>query len=201
MSTGKFNNTYRIASARAQWWDYSSNAAYFITICTHNRLHFFGKIISNNMQLSQMGNFAQSCWFQIPNHFPFVQLGAFVVMPNHIHGIIIINKSNDGTPNLSSQNLLPPMVETLNFASLPPPPQQQQQQQQTNKFGPQSQNLASIVRGYKIGVTKHSKNTNPDFKWQARYHDHIIRNDAEYQRINDYIETNPLKWENDKFFK
>lgn len=70
-----------------------------------------------------------------------------------------------------------------------------------NKFGPQSQNLASIVRGYKIGATKQSKMIYPNFKWQSRYHDHIIRNDIEYQRINDYIETNPLNWENDKFFK
>jgi hypothetical protein len=61
--------------------------------------------------------------------------------------------------------------------------------------------LASIVRGYKIGVTKHSKIINPEFRWQPRFHDHIIRNDAEYQRINDYIETNPLNWEKDIFFK
>ncbi|MEQ8582643.1 MAG: transposase [Marinoscillum sp.] len=187
-----FNNKYRIASARAPWWDYGSNAAYFITICTHGRVHFFGEIASDQMILSEMGVHAQSCWYEIPNHFPFVQLGAFVVMPNHIHGIIIIDK-----PGVLNQE----SVETQNFASLPQRTSRQFQTPSLNKFGPQSQNLASIVRGYKIGVTKNSKIINPDFKWQSRYHDHIIRDDAEYQRINDYIENNPANWNDDKFFK
>jgi REP element-mobilizing transposase RayT len=91
----KFKNKYRISSARLQTWDYANNGAYFITICTQNRLHFFGTIQNQEMQLSEIGKFAEQYWYEIPNHFPFIELGNFVVMPNHVHGILIIDKMND----------------------------------------------------------------------------------------------------------
>jgi len=91
----KFQNKYRIPSARLQNWDYSSNGAYFITICTQNREHYFGEIKDAAMQISTIGQLAEQYWKEIPNHFPFVELGNFVVMPNHIHGILIINKLHD----------------------------------------------------------------------------------------------------------
>ena len=91
----KFQNKYRIPSARLQTWDYANNGAYFITICTQNREHFFGNIKNGNMQLSEIGKLAQQFWYEIPNHFPMVELGNFVVMPNHVHGILIIDKTND----------------------------------------------------------------------------------------------------------
>ena len=90
----KFKNKYRISSARLQSWDYSNNGAYFITICTQNRNHFFGKIQNQEMHLSEIGKLAEKYWLEIPEHFPFVELGNFVVMPNHFHGILIINKIN-----------------------------------------------------------------------------------------------------------
>lgn len=172
----KFKGKYRIASARWSAWDYGSNGAYFITICVANRAHDFGEIVNGEMNLSALGQSAQDCWNEIPAHFPFVELGAFVVMPNHVHGVVIINKPDNN-------------VETQDFASLP-----------RNKFGPQSQNLASIVRGYKIGVTKFARQNNLPFAWQARYHDHVIRNVAEHERIHEYIHTNPQNWEEDEFF-
>jgi putative transposase len=204
----KFQNKYRIPSARAPWWNYGDNAAYFITICTHNRVHYFGEIVNDvivdggrggdavdggggdavetqniaSLRPTEIGKFAEICWYEIPNHFPFVQLGAFVVMPNHIHGIIAINKPETDRSFLSG--IYSPTQLPAN-----------------NKFGPQSQNLASIVRGFKIGVTKMAKQIRPDFKWQPRYHDHIIRDDAEYQRISYYIKTNPSNWNKDKFSK
>jgi len=170
----KFKGKYRIASARWASWDYSSNAAYFITICTANRAHDFGEIVNGEMNLSALGQSAWDCWNEIPAHFPFVELGAFVVMPNHAHGIVVIDKPN---------------VETQYFASLP-----------KNKFGPQSQNLASIVRGYKIGVTKFANQNHIPFKWQTRYHDHVIRDTPEHERIHEYILTNPQNWEEDEFY-
>lgn len=88
----KFRNKYRISSARLRNWDYGSNAIYFVTICTQNREHYFGEIADGQMNLSETGKMANRFWFEIPNHFPFVQLGEFVVMPNHVHGIIIIDK-------------------------------------------------------------------------------------------------------------
>lgn len=106
----KFKGKYRIPSARLQTWDYGRNAFYFITICTKNREHYFGEIANGQMILSEIGLLANKYWNEIPEHFPFVILDAFVVMPNHVHGIIIIDKAdNDGR-----------YVETQNFASLPP---------------------------------------------------------------------------------
>lgn len=88
----KFRNKYRIASVRLKSWDYGTNAAYFITICTQSMKHFFGEIVDGEMQLNEMGQLAEKYWLEIPIHFPFIELGNLVVMPNHIHGILIINK-------------------------------------------------------------------------------------------------------------
>ena len=106
-------------------------------------------------------------------------------MPDHIHGIIIINKTDDAR-----------IVDTENFAHLQQPVASGEIT--NNKFGPQSKNLASIVRGYKIGVIKNGRLINPDLGWQSRYHDHIIRNETEYQRISNYIITNPENWGKNK---
>lgn len=183
----KFRNRYRIASARWAAWDYASNAAYFVTICVEGRVHVFGRVVNGGMKLSPLGQWADDCWQAIPDHFPFVELGEYVVMPNHVHGVVVINKTAD--TDVETQNAV--SVETQDFASLPPQPR--------NKFGPQSKNLASIVRGYKIGVTKYARQNNLPFAWQARYHDHVIRNAGEWERISKYIVANPLKWENDEF--
>lgn len=88
----KFKNRYRIPSARLPNWDYSSNSAYFITICAVNRQHFFGKIKNDEIELSTIGEIANQCWLNIPNHFPYSYLDEFIVMPNHIHGIVLIEK-------------------------------------------------------------------------------------------------------------
>lgn len=96
MNSNKYLGKYRNESSRASWWDYSQNAAYFITICTHHREFFFGEIQNGTMNLSQTGTLAQQFWLEIPNHFPDIQLDAFVVMPNHTHGILIIDKQDGG---------------------------------------------------------------------------------------------------------
>lgn len=88
-----FRNKYRVSSTRLQTHDYSSNGYYFLTICTKNRENYFGEIVNNKMQLSKIGKTAKKFWREIPKHFPFVKLDEFVVMPNHVHGIIIINKT------------------------------------------------------------------------------------------------------------
>jgi len=168
----KFRNKYKIESARLKNWDYGSNAAYFVTICTKNRVCFFGDVVNTEMKLSRIGQMAHQCWLEIPEHFPFVVLDEFVIMPNHVHGIIIIDKPGGGNDQSLSNN----------------------------KFGPQSQNLASIIRGFKIGVTKYANEINAVFSWQPRFHDHIIRNDKSFQNIRNYIRNNPKKWNDDQFF-
>ena len=235
---GLYKNKYRIATTRHPEWDYGTDAAYFITICTDHRIHYFGEIYNGIIQLSPIGEYAENFWYEIPLHFPFVKLGAFIVMPNHIHGIIIINKNN--FKKIDHPHPHPQPVETQNFASLPPqpssippssipppsetplppssipPPSEKSPPSETplpppsetpstnypptkNKFGPQSQNLASIIRGYKIGVTKSAKKINSNWKWQTRYHDSIIRNEASFKRITEYIINNPKNWGEDRF--
>lgn len=93
----KFQNKYRIQSTRLQNWDYRWAGAYFITICTQNREHYFGKIVNKKMELSHIGVIADIFWHQIPQHTKNVELGAFVVMPNHIHGVLILTNDNVNT--------------------------------------------------------------------------------------------------------
>jgi len=185
----KFKNKYRVESTRKSDWDYGLNAFYFITICTKNRVCFFGDVREGGMQLSEIGKLAEKYWLEIPQHFSFTVLHNHIIMPNHVHGIIEIAKRDDVV-----------VVETQNFASLQyPTPPLPSTPPSKNQFGPQSQNLASIVRGFKIGVTKNARPINPEFEWQARYHDHIIRNDTSFQRISHYIINNPSQWTEDRF--
>ena len=176
----KFQNNYRISSARLQSWNYGNNGAYFITICTQNREHYFGKIINREMHLNEIGKLAEQYWIEIPNHFPFVELGNYVVMPNHVHGIVIINKINDN-------------VETLhcNVST--------DKNNQMALISPKPGTIPTIIRSYKSIVTKMSRNIHADFGWQSRFHDHIIRNAQSFENIQDYILENPNKWDNDEF--
>ena len=220
----KFQNKYRIASARAQWWDYGWNGAYFITICTQNRTHFFGEVNDGTMRLSRTGVIADVVWHQIPHHAPFVELGDFVVMPNHVHGIIILDKPDHGAQNDDHNNnndhgdttgtetrtvdgnvdadVTNDMddVETLHATSLPPPPPLPPKNQRMADISPRAQTLSTVVRSYKSAVTRHANRLGLDHGWQARFHDRIIRNDAEYQRISDYIVANPQNWPSDRFY-
>jgi REP element-mobilizing transposase RayT len=169
-----FRDKYRIPSTRLKTWNYGGSGWYFITICTNGKQPFFGKIRHGTMQLSKMGQIAKQCWAQIPDHFPNVQLDEFVIMPDHVHGIIVIKSP----------------VETHNHASNPITIQSN-----GNKFGPQSKNLASIIRGFKIGVTQWARtNGSPFFMWQPRYYDHIIRDEDALKEIRQYIRNNPLKY-------
>ena len=186
----KYQNKYRIKSARKEGYNYGQNGRYFVTIVTKDRKNHFGEIQNNVMQYSEIGQFALKCWNEIPNHFPFVTLDEFVLMTNHVHGIIEIDKPPVATPisTVATQDL----ASLHKIASL-------QTNDYKNKFGPQSKNLASIIRGFKIGITKFARqNTKIHTVWQPRYHDRIIRNQQEYIRIKKYIINNPLNWNKDK---
>ena len=188
--TEKFNNKNRFKSARAQWWNYGWNGAYFVTICTDNRENYFGEIQNGKMILSETGIIAENLWYEIPNHSVFVELGEFVVMPNHVHGIIIIDKpeieNNNGVDTGHALHLPPPIFGDNNIGK--------------NRFQNQGKNtVSSIIGGYKSAVTKNANLFNLKNGWQKRFHDHIIRDHIEFERISNYIIKNPENWEKDKF--
>ncbi len=211
---GKFQNKYRIESARLQHWNYGLDAAYFITICTKDRKCYFGNIIDGAMQLSRAGIIANVFWDNIKNHAKKIELGEFVVMPNHIHGIIILDGNNPvGDDGKTDENTVEtrPAVETRHALSLqtsPPPwssPPDQSPGEKTigqKRFQNQGKNtISSIVGSYKSAVTRHCNRLELDFAWQSRFYDHIIRDQKSFERISEYIQNNPTKWKGDKFFK
>ncbi len=161
---------------RFSTYDYSQNGYYFVTINIHNSRRLFGEIVNAEMVYSKLGLAARNCWMDIPKHFPFVLLDVFQIMPSHIHGIICIDKDE--------------LVVTQDLAS--------QIGDFKNEFGPQKRNLSSIIRGYKIGVSKFAKNNQIRFAWRSRFNDRIVRDEAELNRIRDYILNNPAKWQEEK---
>ncbi len=169
-----FRNRYRIESTRKRGFNYASDGMYFVTMCTQGRAPIFGHIRNHMMCVEEMGRIAWQCWESIPEHFPFAHPDAFVVMPDHVHGIVRFDHhAIVETQNFASQ------LQTQYFASL------------QNRFGPQSQNLASVIRGFKTGVKTYATKTGIDFAWQPRYHDRIIRDADAYERIRRYIVNNP----------
>lgn len=188
----KFKNKYRISSTRLQNWDYGSNGAYFITICTKNRKHYFGEIKNKEMQLTKIGKLAETYWMEIPEHFPFVTLGNFVIMPNHVHGILIIDRS------ASDDEVKTRLVKTRLIAS-PQAGSQQAGGITGNKNPMLHENIARIIRWYKGRCTYEIRKINSAFAWQSLFHDHIIRNAKAFDTIQNYIANNPEKWDEDTF--
>ena len=181
-----YQNKYRLEFTRLRNWDYGSPGLYLITICTKNKIPFFGEILNGGMecadeemyvgvetqnfaslqtklQPTKIGIIARQYWNDIPCHFPFVQLDEFILMPDHMHGILKFNK-----PGYAKWD--------------------------RNTFGPQSQNLASVIRGYKAGVKRYATQNNIPFAWQSRYYDQIIGTTPELIAARYYIKNNPIKW-------
>ncbi len=173
-------------SPRLQGYDYTQSGAYFVTICTHNRTHLFGQISdAGEMQLSAAGEIVQQCWVAIPEHFLSIELDAFVVMPNHIHGILVLQTNvDDGRGGVVGND------STVS-------------QQSGALFGrPLPGALSTVIRSYKSIVTRTIRAmTNSEIiVWQGRYHDHIIRNEADLNTIRQYVVTNPVRWQEDTFY-
>lgn len=209
----KFQNKYRISSARLQTWDYRWQGAYFMTICTINKSHYFGEVINNQMELTNVGVLADVFWHEIKNHSKNITLGEFIVMPNHIHGILIINADPDDIPNSdeiiddsnSNQHanaIHNPFAEPRHALTLadaiknPIPPTSIGQKRLRN---PGKNSISSIIGGNKSTVTKHANRLKLDFGWQRRFYDHIIRDENAFNTISNYIKHNPKKWGEYKF--
>ena len=227
MNAGLYHNKYRVSSARAQWWDYAWHGAYFVTICTKDKEHSFGEIKHDKMELSNAGILADVFWHEIKQHSKHVELDAFVVMPNHIHGILIMDGLEDATDNIETRQsdlkTRQSDVETRHALSLPEPepkpkpkpepetihksPSSNELDDLSKTFGEQrfrnqgKNTVSSIVGSYKSAVTKHIHRLGLKAEWQTRFYDHIIKDDVEFNRIVDYIEHNVIAWEKDKFYK
>ncbi len=171
---------------RLKNYNYCDNGFYFVTICTNDRQELFGAIRRGAISCArnEYGNIAKKYWDEIPKHYPYTALDEYIIMPNHtclagrqVHGIICINNDQNGH-----------YKRTQNIVSL------------RNDFGqiiPGS--LGSIIRGYKIGVTKWFRNnTDISIVWQKSFHDHIIRNDTSLNEIREYIRNNPATWDKDE---
>jgi len=194
----KYQNKYRVESARLKGYDYGNTGLYFITICTANREYDFGEIINGKMQLSNLGVLADVFWHEIKNHSKNIELHQFVVMPNHIHGILEIVDNIDGNDVCDvgrdvgrdvACNVSTGIVNTT----------QKPINKQMSKISPKSGTVGRIIGSYKGAVSKHANRLGLQFNWQSRFHDHIIRNEKSLEQIQSYIINNPQSWENDKF--
>ena len=198
----KYNpNIHHRRSIRLKGYDYSQAGLYFVTICVQDRQCLFGKITDSEMVLNDFGKIASQCWIEIPQHFPHAVLHEYIIMPNHVHGIIEL-ETHVGAKNFSPEQIpqitpeqIPPsseqgaiVVGAKNFLPLQPIT--------NNKPFGTSRTIGSIVRGFKIGVTKQLGYS----VWQRNYYEIIIRNKKSYQRIVNYIINNPANWGKDDFF-
>ena len=186
-------------SVRLQGYDYSQSGVYYITIVTFRRECLFGGIRDGGMQLSGMGHIADENWRAIPAHFPNAELGEFVIMPNHLHGIIIVGATQwvapprDAKPPIDSIAVAPTQVipitgDSKTIAS-----------SQTKPNGPKRGSIGAIIGAYKMSVTRRIQaECNGANIWQRNYYEHIIRNDDDHNRIQFYIESNPANWMDDE---
>jgi len=188
----KFQHKYRIPSARAKWHDYNGGE-YFITICTAGREHYFGEIRDGVMILSVLGKYTVENLERINQHYPYCVVPLFVVMPNHIHAIVVIDEKNvdnvNNVPNVTD-------VKTMCTSSLQNKLVDEKMQSVSVRRG----KLSTAMGGLKSALTKYANSNKIEFGWQTRFHDHIIRNQGEMNRIASYIENNVMAWDNDKFY-
>jgi REP-associated tyrosine transposase len=173
MSKFKFDpKKHHRRSIRLPEYDFSKAGAYYVTIVTYHRDLLFGEIVNKEMILNELGKIADECWRAIPEHFTFVELGAYVIMPNHLHGRIVIRDDGMGTIYRAHT---------------------------VEKFGkPIEGSLPTIVRTYKATVTRRiGRELNATGIWQRNYYEHVIRDEKDLQNKTDYINANPLLWDGD----
>lgn len=186
--------THQRRSVRLKGYDYGQSGAYFVTICAYNRECLLGEIANcrgeksfalnktpSNEKLfvhTKIGKIVEKCWLEIPAHYPDVILYKYVVMPNHMHGILFIDNAR-----------------AKDFSPLPSPPPISQRPAGTSKT------IGAIIRGFKIGVTKWARtNTNIYTVWQRNYYEHIIRSENSFEKICEYVVNNQHNWNLDQLF-
>lgn len=209
-------------SIRLKGYDYAQAGAYFVTICQADRECLFGRVVDGAMRLNQYGAIVQRCWDDLPRHYPHVELDAFVVMPNHVHAIIVLTdaaavgagfahgavgagfargtvtvgagfSAKEEYSDLTNPSRQPTISDLGIQKPAPTPP--------TAPATPSRHGLPEIVRGFKtwsarrVNALRHATG---DALWQRNYYEHIIRNDRELNAIRQYIASNPSQWATDR---
>ncbi|MBI3166405.1 MAG: transposase [Anaerolineales bacterium] len=176
MQKSKFDpQKHHRKSIRLKEYDYSQVGAYYVTIVTYQRDCLFGEVVNGEMILNEYGKVADECWRAIPEHFPNVELGLHVIMPNHVHGIIVIADDRRGAAMLRPYD-----------------------NNSTHKINVKPGSLGATVRSYKSAVSyRIHKELNATGIWQRNYYDHIIRDEKDLKNKTDYIEANPMLWDED----
>jgi putative transposase len=165
-------------SIRLKGYNYTQPGAYFITICTKGRQCLFGNVVNGEMQLNSLGYIAFNCWQTIPAHFPHIELDTFVIMPNHVHGILIITENPVGARQCLALN--------------------QHSEGNTEKFGqPVRGSISTVIGSYKSVVSKRINiiwQTKGQSIWQRNFYEHISREAKSLENIREYILKNPQRW-------
>ena len=173
-------------SIRLQNYDYSQAGVYFITICIHKKACVFGNVANGEMILNKQGRIVSECWHDLSNHFSGIESDTFTIMPNHLHGIIVLHNCR-GLINQTLTNKIPTDQNRTNQTS-------------TNWIlmkNPE-QTVGKIIRHFKARASKQQHDHGfYGFRWQRNYHEHIIRSENKLQRIREYIISNPGQWETD----
>jgi len=171
---------------RLEGYDYSKDNLYFVTSCTQDRVHSFGEIIDHKMILNECGEIALNQWDWLIRQYPYLKSHAFVVMPNHIHGILEINRDVLSAENSKKKESYVGTGRDLSLHKI--------------RNSMKIKSLSQLMGAYK---TTTSKNIHLlglfDFAWQRSFYDHIIRNSESFEKIKAYIKTNPRRWEEDRF--
>jgi len=176
-------------SIRYQGYDYSQSGAYFLTLCCYDHQCLFGYVANGIMVLNKYGMIAHEEWIKSAKIRQEIRLHEFVVMPNHIHGIVEIINDGKGDRPVAQNN---DKGDTPEKGDRPVAP-----------TGPQSGSIGAIIGGYKSSVTSKInklRNTQGVPIWQRNFYDHVIRNEESHQNIRNYIRNNPMNWSSDKFY-
>jgi REP element-mobilizing transposase RayT len=197
-------NQHHRRSMRLANYDYRSPGAYFVTICVHAGECLLGQVVDGRLQLSDWGQIAWDCWQAIPTHFPHVKLDTFVVMPNHVHGIIVITEPAIG-PHVGAQHPGADVgaqhvvgAQLVAGAQHAEPLLLHAPQRRTNV---QPGSLGAIVRSFKAAVTRRInqlRNMPGAPFWQRNYWERVVRSEASLKQIREYIENNPARWAEDQ---
>jgi len=177
----RYNNTYRTESTRLQGWDYGEPGLYYVTICTKNMQNWFGEIVNDKTALNAIGKIVKKEWLRTANIRENIELDEWIIMPNHLHGIIWIKHEID--------------VETTRGVVSNQLANKAFQRNVSTTIKPNS--LGSIIGQFKSICTKRIRLLDPTFAWQSRFYDHIIRDEHGLENIRRYIANNPLNWKID----